>query len=240
MPNSKIILAPGKIAVIAGILYLFLISSGIFAEFVVRSGLVVSGDAAATADNIRGNTGWFRLSVVGDLIMIICDITLALIFYVLFKPVNKALSLLAAFFRLIQASILGVNLLALFVVLGLLSGAGFLSVFNADQLDALALMFTGIHGIGYSIGLVFFAMSLFVLGILIYRSGYIPKILGIMLLVAAFGYLFDSFAQVLLQNYSDYETLFGIIVFAPAFIAELSLCVWLIVQGLKIKIEAIA
>jgi hypothetical protein len=220
---------------IAGVLYLIIIVSGIFAEFVVRQSLVVPGDAIATAANIVASEGLFRLGIAGDLIMIMSDIALALVFYVLLKPVSHALSLLAAFFRLVQATILGINLLNLFFVLQLLSGAEMFATFSADQLASLASMFLAGHGIGYSIGLIFFGLSLFVLGFLVVKSGYLPKILGALLIVAGVGYLIDSFASLLLPNYGDFETIFAVVVFLPAFIGELSMALWLLFKGIDTR-----
>jgi len=218
---------------IAGLLYLIIIMAGIFAEFFVRQSLIVPGDATATADNIMASEGLFRVGIASDLVMIMCDVALALIFYVLLKPVNNSLSLLAAFFRLAQAAILGINLLNLFFVLQLLSGAAYLTVFGADQLHALVLLFLNGHGLGYSIGLVLFGLSLLVLGYLVFKSGYFPRILGVLLIVASLGYLIDSFASFLLPNYDDYEAIFALVVFLPAFIGELSMCLWLLLKGVK-------
>jgi hypothetical protein len=216
---------------VAGILYLVIIVAGIFAQFFVRMNLIVPGNATATANNIAASEGLFRIAIAADLVMVMCDVALALVLYVLLKPVSNALSLLAAFFRLAQAATLGVNLLNLFFGLQLLSGADYLAVLDADQLHALALLFFDAHGIGYSIGLVFFGLSLLILGYLVFKSGYLPRILGILLIIASLGYLVDSFAIVLLPNYEDYETVFGWVVFAPALIAELAFCLWLLIKG---------
>jgi len=224
-----------KTARVAGVLYLIIIIAGIFAEFFVRQSLIVPGDATATASNIMASEGLFRVGIAGDLIMIMCDVALAVIFYVLLRPVSNSLALLAAFFRLAQATILGINLLNLFFVLQLLSGAGYLTVFGADQLPALILLFLNAHSIGYSIGLVFFGLSLFVLGYLVFKSGYFPRILGVFLLVAASGYLIDSFASFLLPTYEAYEATFALVVFLPAFIGELSMCLWLLLKGVKVQ-----
>lgn len=222
-----------KTARIAGVLYLIIIVAGIFAEFFVRSRLVVPGDAAATANNITASESLFRIGIAADLVMIASDVALALVFYVLFKPVSNSLSLLAAFFRLVQAAVLAINLLALFFVLKLLSGADYLSVFSPEQFQALALLFLNAHGAGYSIGLVFFGINCFILGYLVIKSGYLPRILGILLIFASMGYLIDSFAKVLLSDYEKYETTFTLVVFAPAFIGELSICLWLLLKGVK-------
>ncbi len=224
-----------RVARMAGGLYLTIIVAGIFAEFFVRQSLLVPGDAAATAQNIMAAEGLFRLGIAGDLIMILSDVALAVAFYVLLKPVSKGLSLLAAFFRLGQAAILGINLLNLLLVLQLVSGAGYLTVFSAEQLHGLALFFFTGHGLGYSLAMVPFALSLLVLGYLVFKSGYFPKILGVLLIVAASGYLIDSFARFLLPTYDAYKGIFDLVVFLPAFIGELAMCLWLLVKGVKVE-----
>jgi hypothetical protein len=224
-----------KTARIAGLLYLMIIVAGIFAEFAVRSNLIVAGDAAATADNIMASEGLFRLGIAGDLIMIMSDVALALVFYVLLKPVSNVLALMAAFFRLAQAATLGINLLNLFFALQLLGGADYLGTLGTDQSNALALMFLDAHATGYRLALVFFGFSILILGYLLVKSDYFPRILGFGMLVAAFGYLIDSSASFLLSNYGDYEAVFSVVVFAPAIIAELSLCLWLLWKGVKVQ-----
>ncbi len=119
--------ANSKTARIAGVLYLTIILSGIFAQFFVRDSLIEPGDATATATNIVASESLFRVGIAADLIMILCDVALAAIFYVLLKPVDNGLALLAAFFRLVQAAILGMNLLNLFLALQLVDVAEHLS-----------------------------------------------------------------------------------------------------------------
>jgi hypothetical protein len=219
-----------KTARIAGILYLIIIVSGIFSEMLVRSSIVVPGDAAATAGNIMASAPLFRIGFASDLIMVICDIGIALAFYVLLRPINRALALLAAFFRMAQAAILGINLLNHFTALLLLNGAGYLKAFETDQLQALVLLFLNMHAHGYLISGVFFACSLLVLGYLFFKAEYFPRVFGYLLLFATFGYLVDSFTNFLAPNYAAVTEW---LVVASAVIAELSLCVWLLVKGIK-------
>ena len=157
-----------------------------------------------------------------------------MVFYVLFRPVSKALALLATFFRLAQAAVLAANLLNLFFALAFLSGADYLTVLGVEQAQAVALLFLAAHGIGYSIGLAFFGINLLILGYLVFKSGYFPRILGILLIAASLGYLLDTFAKILLPNYGEYQALFDMAVFGPAFIAELALCLWLLIKGVKV------
>jgi hypothetical protein len=227
--------SPHRMARLAGVLYLVIIVAGIFAQMFVRSSLIVPGDASATAQNIIASEGLLRLSIAGDLVMIMSDIAIGLIFYVLLKPVNNTLALLATFFRLAQATALGINLLNLFLGIKLLGGAGFMGAFSQAQLNALALTFFEAHATGYTLSMVFFGLSILILGYLVFKSGYLPKVLGGMLVVAACGYLTDSFAQVLMVNYADYASIFSLVVFMPAFIAELAFGLWLLVKGVKAR-----
>lgn len=235
MTNRIADISQRETAKIAGFGYLIIIIAGIFAEFFVRSRLIVPGEAATTANNIIAFEGLFRLGIAGDLIMLSCDVMVALALYVLLKPVNKSLALLAAFFRLTQTAILGINLLNLLLVVLLLSGADFVTVMSTEQLYAQVLLFLKAHNYGYLIGLVFFGFHCFVLGYLILKSSYIPRILGVLLIAASSGYLIDSFANILLSNYVDYEMIFLLVVAVPAIIAELSLCLWLLFKGAKVQ-----
>ena len=218
---------------LTGLLYLVIIANGIFAEMVVRQSLIVPGDAAATAANITAAEGLFRLGIAADLVMIVSDVAVGLLFYVLLRPISNALALLAAFFRLAQATVLGLNLLNLFFVLELLSDATYLSALGSEQLYAQALFFLEAHATGYAVGLVFFGFSILTLSYLIVRSGYLPRILGILLGFAAVVYLVDSFASFLLPSYETYADAFLVAVFVPALIAELALALWLLVRGVK-------
>ena len=231
MTDRTVETSPQLYARVGGLLYLIIIVAGIFAEVFVRSRLVVSGDAAATANNILASESLFRFGFFSELIMLACDVAVALIFYVLLKPVNKNLALLAAFFRLVMTAISGINSLNHYSALLILGGADYLTVFETDQLHALALLSLKSHTFGYHISLVFFGFHCLVLGYLIFRSGYLPKVLGILLIIASLGYLTNSFTAILSPEYA--KMLFpGILI--PAFIAEVSLCLWLIVMGVNV------
>ena len=223
-----------KAARIAGFGWLIIIIAGIFAEFVIRMQLIVPGEAAATANNIMNSEWLFRISIVSDLIMLAFDVVVALALYVLLKPVNKSLALLATFFRLVMDAILGINLLNLTVALLLLRAADYLTVFETDQLYAQALLFLNAHSSGYDLGLVFFGLHLLVLGYLVYKSGYVPRILGLLLIITSFGYLIDSFANVLLPEEEAIIATIAAILIALAVIAELSLSLWLLFKGAKV------
>lgn len=224
-------LSPRGWSRIAGLGYLVIIISGILAEFVLRGGLTAPGDAAATANRIMASESLFRLSIAGDLVMLICDAVVALALYVLLRQVSRNLALLATFFRLVHTAILGANLLNLFFVIFLLGGASYLAGIPSGQLPALAQLFLEAHGIGYTLGLVFFGVHCLILGYLVFKAGFMPRVLGILLVVAGAGYLLDSFVQVLLSNYADFELVFALAVFIPAFVGELTFCLWLLFKG---------
>jgi len=228
-------LSPHSAARVAGYGYLIIILLGVFAEFIVRSSLVVPEDAASTTRNIQANELLFRIGICSYLVVAVLDAVVALALYVLLKPVNASLALLAAWFRLIHAIILGIVLQNLFSALHLLTGASYLTAFTADQLQAQVMVFLRAFNDGWLIGLAFFGLHCLTLGYLILKSSFIPKILGALLIVAAAGYLIDSFAHFLLSNYAHYEAFFLLVVAVPAFLAEVSLCLWLILKGGKVQ-----
>lgn len=234
MASSIAEISLSRAAKIAGIGYLVIIAAGIFAEFGIRSRLIIQGDAASTVNNILNSRWLFRLSIGSDLVMLICDIIVAWALYVFLKPVSSGYSLLAALFRLVHTAVYGVALLTLLFILLLLNGAAYLNVFEPEQLQALVLLLANVHSLGYIIALVFFALHVFIIGYLIFKSGYMPRTLGILLLLASLGYAVDSFANILLASYADYELIFALAVFLPAFISELSFALWLLIKGSKI------
>jgi hypothetical protein len=139
---------------------------------------------------------------------------------------------MAAFFRLAQTAILGINLLNHFTPLLLLSGADYLTVFETDQLHALVMLFLNAHIYGYLISGVFFGLHCFVLGYLLFKSDYFPRIFGVLLIFASFGYLIDCFTNFLLP---DYAAITEWLVVATAVIAELSFAFWLLLKGVNVQ-----
>jgi hypothetical protein len=219
---------------LAGLVYLTVIVFAGFAE-IVRVSLLDEGDAAATADNVLDAEWLFRASIASDLIAFPADVMLALIFFVLLRPVNGSLALLAAFFRLVQAAILGINMLNQFAVLLLLSGDDYLTAFDEAQSQALALFFYEAHGYGYLIGLIFFGFHNIVLGYLVFKSGFLPKVFGILLgVVVSTGYLLDSFASFL---WADYPSTLSQIVITPVALTEIAFAVWLLSKGASFRSE---
>lgn len=231
MPNPIAEISQRKAARVAGVGYLAIIILGIFAEFFVRSKLIVQGDAATTAANILAAEGMFRIGIASDLIMLMFDVLVAWALYVLLKHVNQSLALLAAWLRILHAAIYAITLLTLFLVLLLLSGADYLAVIETDRLHALVMLFLNGHSYGYDLGLVFFGLHCLVLGYLVFKSGYFPRVLGVLLIGAALAYLTGSFTRFL---FPDYLALISPI-YIVALVAELSLSVWLLFKGVKVQ-----
>jgi hypothetical protein len=223
--------APRQAARIAGYGYLAIFVLAVFANFFVRERLVEPGDAAATASNIMGSETLFRLGLVSFLVVFVLDLVVAWALYVLFRDLSRDLSLLTAWFRLVYTALLGVALLFLFLVLQLVSGADHLTAFAAGQLDAQVTLFLEGFDAAWLIGLLCFGVHLALLGSLVLSSGSIPKVLGVLLLLAGAGYVIDTLANALLADYGDYETAFLLIVAVPSVVGELAFTVWLLSRG---------
>jgi hypothetical protein len=230
MAHPLLFTDPKKIARLTGYLYLLVIAFGIFAEFFVRSSLLVPGDPHGTAMNLRDDEALFRIGLAGDMLVFSIDIVLCITFYILLKPVNKNLSLLAASFHLIEAGILGINMLAHYAVLEILGGEAYLNVFSREQLEVFAYLSLQLHGAGYGLGLIFFGFSLVIMGYLFYLSSFIPKVLSLLIIPAGLVYLVTSFAAILFPGMSGGLTP----LFVIPFIAELSLALWLCIKGIRI------
>lgn len=214
----------------AGVLYLIVIVSGLFSEMFVRSGIIIPGDASQTFQNIKENEFLFRIGFASDLIMVMSDVGLALLFYLLLKPVNQGLSLLAAFFRLGQATILGINLLNYFMPILIIENPDFASNFSMEQMSSFSSLFLTAHSYGYMISGVFFAFSCIILGYLMSKSEYFPNWLGILVLAAGISYLLDSFTNFL---FPDFVAVSEILVLVVAVISELTLCFYLLFVGVR-------
>lgn len=213
---------------LAGVFYLVVILAGLFSELAVRSEIIVPGDAAATAAHIADKEFLFRMGFVSDLVMIMSDVVLALLFYLILRPVNNALSLLAAFFRLAQASVLGINLLNYYWPLLILNGQ-FMGTFSEAQLNALVLFFLNAHSYGYLISGVFFGLSCLILGSLLLKSIYFPRWLGSLVVAAGASYLIDCLTNFL---WPEYASISELLVFSVAVVSELSLCLFLLIKGI--------
>lgn len=220
-----------KNAKIAGVLYLLIAVLAGFVHFYVPGELFVAGDATTTANNIVASEGLFRLGMGVEVVLLLSEIVLTLLLYVLLKPVNKTLSLTAATFRLAMTIIHGVNLVNYAMVLLLLSGAGYLTVFQPDQLHTLVRVFIDAYTYGFAVGILFFSLHVMITGYLIIKSGYLPKTLGYLFLIASLGYLIDNSLYVLVENHMTGAAYFAL----PIAIAEIAFPLWLLIKGVNAR-----
>ena len=219
-----------KTARFAGVLYLIITVAAIIAHQYVPSTLIVPGDAGTTVGNIAASETLFRVGGVGsELIILLSEIVLAVVLYVLLKPVNKTLSLIAAASRLAMTTIHGFNLLNYYFILSLVGGAGYATAFVPEQVNALVSLFLDAHHYGFTIGIAFLTIHVFVLGYLIIKSGYFPSVLGILFLAAGVGYLVDSFALLLSPSYDTTPIFLAI----PIALAEIAFPLWLLIKGVN-------
>ena len=224
--------SPRTYARVAGVLYLIIFILGPFAFFLGRTSVVVPGDATATAANVMASESVFRIGMVAESVIVLVEIVLAAILYVLLRPVSQPLSLAAAFARLAEAIVQAVNLLTSVPALLLLAGAGYLTVFEPDQLDALVLLFLDANEFGVPVWGLLFGFHLLLLGYLVYKSGFWPKILGILLLIASIGYLAQSYGHILAPQYDD---LLSTVVLVMTIPGELAFTVWLLWKGVDVE-----
>lgn len=233
MPNLPDNFSPKLYARIGGIAYLVIIIAGALGELFIRGKLVVAGDAQATANNISASPLLWRLGIAGDLVMHLCDIVVMLVFYTLLRPVNRNIALMALLFNFTQTAVLVANKLNLLVPLFLLDkNAGYMTAFDPAQIQALSYVFIRAHAYGFGNGLIFFGVYCIVLGYLIYKSEFFPKIFGILMPIAGICYLINSFALILSPALAG--KLFPAILLPP-FVAELSICLWLIIKGVNVQ-----
>ena len=219
-----------KTARMAGLLYLIYIVVSIFADVLGRSNLIIVGDAVTTARNIIASAWQFRIGFVLDLVSAVLFLLTAWALYVLLKPVNKNLALLFLLLNLGGVAVHCFSDLFLIASQLILSGADYLKAFQADQLQALAMLSLNIYKNGFSgIAQIFFSAWLFPLGYLVYKSGTLPRFLGIIVMVECFAWLmfpvqFFFFPRNVVLPYVSS---------VAGFIGEFSLMLWLLIMGAK-------
>lgn len=214
----------------AGALYLIIIVIGLLGEAWIRGSLVVSGDAAATAQRILASQFLWRLGVAGELVLLVCAVALTCLWYVLLRPVNRNLALLMVFFAMMSVAVEAVSALYLQAALTPLSSAAYLNVVDPQQRYAMTYMAVVSHGHAFGIALIFFGVECLIVGHLICQSGYFPRVIGRLMQIAGVCYLVNSFALILSPPLAS--LLFPAILM-PALIGESSFCLWLLIKGVE-------
>jgi hypothetical protein len=220
-----------KTARMAGFLYLVFIVTTIAADALARSPLIVFGAAAATARNIAAAEWQFRSGIIGDLVSAVFFFLAAWALYVVLKPVNRDLALLFMLLNLGGVAVYSINLLNQVAAVLLLGGADYLKAFQTDQLQALAMFFLHLHHNGYWMAQVFFGAWLFPLGYLVYKSGFLPRILGVVMMIHCAGWLLTFLQFFLFPGLGAITYL----TYPLGFVSEFGLTLWLLVKGVDVE-----
>jgi hypothetical protein len=218
-----------KTARIAGLLYLIMIIGGKISIAYIPSQLIVRESASKTFENITNSEFLFRIGIVSGIITFLIHILLPIVLHKLLKGVNKLQADLMVIFSLISATIFFVNILNKFSVLTLINKTEYLERLGEIELQTQVMFLIDSYNNGIQISQIFWGLWLFPFGYLVYKSGFLPKILGIFLIAGCFGYLIIFFGGFL---YSDFnKTIISQIVRYPATIGEFGICVWLLIMG---------
>lgn len=200
-----------------------------FSMIYVPTTLIVPDNAATTATNIMTSQGLFRLGMASDLLVVLIEVALTALLYVLIKPVNKTLALVATFARLAMTILQAINLFNLFLVLLLLNGSNYIGAFTPTQINALVMLFLNTHESVVIIWGLLFSLHLLIFGYLTYQSGYLPKIIGVLLIIVGLNYLISNFGTILLPQYKALFTSLAAISFI-----EVAFPLWLVIKGVNL------
>ncbi|MGD8402052.1 MAG: DUF4386 domain-containing protein [Anaerolineales bacterium] len=220
--------SPQKTARVAAIVFLIIFFQGMSAELFIRPDIIVPGDAATTVNNIVASESLFRLSLVSDLIRQMFILLLVLVLYKLLKPVNKSIAMLMVIFALISIPITMLNELNHFAALLLSTVADYQTAFGADQLNTLVMFFLELRNYGTFIPGIF-SLWVLLLGYLVFKSGFLPRILGLLLMIGGICY---SIQAVLFFLYPNFDTM---ILGLFAFIGEFIFYLWLLIKGVNVE-----
>ncbi|MFN2576325.1 MAG: DUF4386 domain-containing protein [Pyrinomonadaceae bacterium] len=228
LPGTKSPMNVQRYARMAGLLFLVSIVAGGFGEAYMPSKIIVSGDPAATASNIGNFEFLYRLGFAAFMIESLCDITLVVILYALLKPVNRELSLVAAFIGLVGTALFAFAELFYFAPPLIIGGAGYLKTFSPDQLNSLALLSLKFYGYAGMIFTAYYGMSWIIRGYLIFRSGYLPKFIGVLMAIGGAGFVVRNFLLILSPRYAS-DVLLMLM-----FPGGLVMAVWLLAKGVNL------
>ena len=219
-----------KAARIAGAIYLSMVVTGPFSLIYVPNKLIVRGNATATADNILAHETMFRLAILADLTGAVIFICLGIALYKLLSDVSRTWAGLMIAFVVVSAAVGFLNTLNNIAALTLFRGADFLAVFDKPQRDALAYLFVRLHSQGILINEIFWGLWLFPFGLLVFRSGFLPRFIGVWLMINCFGYVALSVTALFFPDY--YEAAFKWA--QPVLFGELAIMLWLLIKGAKV------
>jgi hypothetical protein len=214
---------------VAAVLFVLTIVGGGFGEMYVPMRLIVNGDAAATAKNLAGSEALFRIGFAAYLLEAIADVLLGWLFYVLLRPAGKDLALLSAFFGIISTTLYAVAELFFFVAPVFLRNAPYLRTFSPDQRNVLAYLSLRVFGIGSGAFMLFYGIAWVIRAWLMFRSGYFPRLLAILLGIGGSGFILRNLAVVLKPAYATD------VVLVPLAVGIVCLTIWLLVKGIDVE-----
>lgn len=216
---------------LTGVFYILVIILAGFSQGYVRGTLSDPGNAQATMENIVASEGLFRLGLISDLIAFMLDVLISILLYQLLKPVHKTLALIATAFRLLaHPAIASLNLLNHYMALQMANGQGYLVSLGVDQREIWTMLFMNAHNAGYLLAGAFFGIHCLLLGVLMYRSPSFPKLVGVLMILAAGGYLLETFGNFMIPGY---EAVLAYVVGFSAATGEVSLTLFLLIKGIK-------
>jgi hypothetical protein len=232
MENQTTITSQNKAARLAGLLYLIAMATGLFAEFYVQfpSTLVVSGDAVKTASNIMANERLYRIGIANNIITFAIDVVLILALYVLLRPVNRNLALLAVFFRLVETTVACVAIINYYVAMQFVGDADHLKAFDSNQIQALSILHDT-YALTFIIVAIFLGLGSTIFNYLLFKSGYIPKVLAAWGIFSSLLLLISQFAIVI---FPEVEKTIIPACYGPIAIDEIALGFWLLFKGANI------
>jgi Domain of unknown function (DUF4386) len=225
-----------KTARIAGVIYLSMVITGPFSLIYVPSKLIVHGDATATANNFLAHQTMFSFAILTELLGSVIFICLGIALYRLLSGVNKTAAGLMVAFVLVSATVGFFNTLNNIAAMSLFRGSDFLGVVDTVQRQALGMLFVRLHGQGNIINEVFWGLWLFPFGLLVFQSGFLPRFIGVWLMINCFGYLVLSMAALFFPAYNDTVFLF----LQPVLFGELAIMLYLLIKGVKVPVEPVA
>lgn len=232
MADRSIENSPQMYARLAGVLYLTVIALGMFAEGYVVNTMTVSGDMTASALNIIAAPALWNLGAFANLMLVVCALPLSWFLYLLLRPAGKDLIWLAMFFNLVSLAIETISKLSMILVMPVLTHPGYANAFQAEQVHALANMALKVHSVAFNVALIFFGFTCLVYGHLIFKSGYFPKLLGVLMQIAGASYLLACFSILFAPTLSGWIN--PAILVLPL-IGESSFCIWLLIKGVNIE-----
>lgn len=223
--------SPLAIARLAGLLYLLIAAAAAVTHGYVPAQLIVAGDAAATVDRIAAAEPLFRLGIAAEYVILLSEVALCVLLYALFRPVSAVLALMMTAFRLVMTAIHGANMLNQFVVLSLSGEGATAALLASGQRDPLVALFLDAYGAGFAIGIVFLIPHVFLLGYLVLVSGFLPRLLGLLLLLAGCCYLLDSVALLVMPGYAETPAVVALLIA----VAEIAFPLWLLIKGVDVE-----